>query len=289
MNDTSPIRPIFQPLPDSQMREADRSSLNKMPDYSDWEPVGPLDLALRSLTQPVVIHRKAWEYAMCMLGLEQLGVVTQDAAAIAIGAGTEPPLYHFSRLIRRMVATDLYEFPDNEGTPLMLDDPSQFAPYPYPKERLEVYRMSGDMLDFPADTFDFAFCLSSIEHFGTRDVQRATLEEMRRVTKPGGILCIITELILTDHTHAEYFTWEEINEIFLAHPGLELVGGAPDLRISQSLTDYPVDLARSQHVSRSPHITLQRDGMIWTSFSMFLRNVPNKQPPARKFWNLWGR
>lgn len=273
MSNLDRIRDIFQVIPDDVMRDTERQSLNRIPDCSDWYPSGPLDLALRSIFQPVTIHRKAWEYGLCMYGLEQLGVVTPEASAIATGAGTEPPLYHFAHRIKRVVATDLYSFPGHEGTPEMLENPRQFAPYDYPEDRLEVYQMPGDNLDFPDNTFDFGFCLSSIEHFGSRETIRASLEEMRRVVKPGGILCIITELIFTDDTDPEYFTWEEMKEIFLDHPGLELVGGEPDLRVAESLIRFPVDLKCHKNISHSPHIVLKRDNMLWSSFSMFLKNL----------------
>jgi SAM-dependent methyltransferase len=265
------VRPIFTVIPDNEMREIDRVSLNRLPDTTDWYPSGKLDLALRTIFQPITIHRKAWEYGLCMHGLEDLGVVSEGVKAIATGAGTEPPLYHFANRIGRMVATDLYSFTGHEGTPEMMRDPRQFAPYPYREANLEVYQMPGDSLDFPDNTFDFAFCLSSIEHFGTRETIRASFNEMIRVVRPGGVLCIITELILTEHTDPEYFTWEEIDEIFLNNTSVDLVGGDPDLTISRSLIEYPVDLENSLGINRSPHIVLKRGDMLWTSFSMFLR------------------
>lgn len=172
-----------------------------------------------------------------------------------------------------MVATDLYDNPLHEGTPLMLTSPQSFAPFPYREDHLQVLRMPGDQLDFKDGAFDFAFCLSSIEHFGSRDTQRRSLDEMARVVKRGGALCIITELILTDHWDREYFRWEEIEDMFLAHTKLKLIGGRPDLSISESLVKYPVDLERSKHSARSPHIVLKRGDMLWTSFSMFLERV----------------
>jgi ubiquinone/menaquinone biosynthesis C-methylase UbiE len=255
------------------MRELDHRSLNRLPDVSDWEPGTRFTDILRELRQPVTIHRKAWEYALCIEGLEKLSVVNEHSRAIAVGAGTEPVLYHFANRIARVVATDLYENPDHEGKPAMVENPAQFAPFPYQEHRLEVYRMSGDSLEFPAASFDFAFCLSSIEHFGSRETQRAAFEEMIRVIRPGGVICIITELILTGHTHSEYFSWEELNSVFLTNTKVRLVGGVPDLRISKSAADYPVDLLKTKFVNKSPHITLKLDDMVWTSFSMFFERL----------------
>ena len=262
---------MFTVVPDNEMRERTRLSLNRLPDSSDWTPGETLTDIMRDLCQPVGIHRKSWEYAVCVQGLESLGVVNEDAAGLAVGAGSEAPLYYYANTVRRMVATDLYDNERHEGTPAMLADPRAFAPFPYREGHLEVLRMGGDDLAFPDAMFDFVFCLSSIEHFGSRAVQARSLDEMTRVLRPGGVACIITEIILTDHSDAEYYRLEEIEEMFLRHPQLELVGGEPDLSISASQITYPVDISNSQHISRSPHIVLKRGDMLWTSFSMFLR------------------
>lgn len=269
--DSSDIRDEVTVLPDSAMRQADRRSLNRLPDFCDWEPGNRQTDLLRELGQPVCIHRKAWEYGLALAGLEQLGVVREDARALAIGAGSEPPLYYFANKIARMVATDLYDNPGHEGKPAILENPAAFAPFPYRRNHLEVRAMAGDRLEFEDESFDFAFCLSSIEHFGSREVQRRSLAETARVLVPGGIYCCITELILTrGHTHPEYFSFEELSDLFFGDNGFTLVGGAPDYRISKSLVDYPTTIP-SEHLSRSPHVVLEQNGMKWTSFSMFLQ------------------
>lgn len=266
-------RSAIKVLPDDTMREATRVSLNRLPDLSDWEAGGQLSDIMRDMRQPVTIHRKSWEYALCAHGLDVLGAVRPESIGLAVGAGSETPLFYYANLIERMVATDLYDNEAHEGTPLMLKEPDRFAPFPYRRERLEVLRMPGDALAFDRASFDFAFCLSSIEHFGSRDTQRKALDEIARVLRPGGIACIITELILTEHSHEEYFRWDEIEEIFLRHPRFTLEGGDPDLSISESLVSFPLDLERSCHLNRSPHIVLKRGDMLWTSFSMFLRRL----------------
>jgi glycosyltransferase involved in cell wall biosynthesis/SAM-dependent methyltransferase len=268
---TMNIRPEISVLPDVEMRERDRSSLNRLPDLSDWEVGGALTDLMRDMYQPVGIHRKSWEYALAIKGLTELGVVGPDSVGLAVGAGSETPLFYFANHIKRMVATDLYDNPDHEGTPAMLANPHAFAPFPYREEHLEVLRMSGDNLEFPDGSFDFVFTLSSIEHFGSREIQHRSVAEMARVLRPGGIACIITELILTDGNDKEYFTLEEVDGMFLRHPQLELVGGDLDLSISESLVDYPVDLLETKHLNRSPHIVLKRGPLKWTSLSMFLR------------------
>ena len=96
---------------------------------------------------------------------------------------------------------------------------------------------------------------------------------MVRVTKPGGHVCIITELILNDATHYEYFTLSEMEDMFLREKEAQLVGGEFDLRISQSLVENPVDLDTSKFITRSPHLVLYSKGVLWTSMSIFLQKT----------------
>lgn len=267
------INPRISVLPDPVMREANRDSLNRIPDFSDYEPGNRLTDLMREMGDPVVIHRKPWEYALCVDGLRQLGAITPNARALAVGAGYERPLFYFANCVEEMVATDLYDNPHHEGQPDMLTNPQKYAPFPYREDHLRVLQMGGDNLAFPDNHFDFVFCLSSIEHFGPRSVQKKSFQEMVRVTKPEGHVCIMTELILNDATHEEYFTLDGLEEMFLQEETAKLVGGDFDLRISQSLVENPVNLDTSKFISRSPHLVLYSGGVLWTSMSIFLQKT----------------
>ena len=264
------IAPAVEVIDDIELREAERESLNRLCNIVDWQAWGPLSTVMNQLADCVTIHRKSWEYAMCIHGLKKLGVVTPASTALAVGAGYERPLFYFANCIARMVATDLYDNPGHEGQPAMLTEPEQFAPFPYRKEALQVLRMPGDALDFEDNTFDFVFCLSSIEHFGSRATQKRSLEEMKRVVKPRGVIAIATELILNDATHHEYFTYAELEQMFLRAPGLQLVGGPLDLRIGESLVRYPVMLDSTKNPAVAPHIVLYSHGVLLTSVMLFL-------------------
>ncbi len=90
---------------------------------------------------------------------------------LSVGAGHEHVLYWLANHVRRVVATDMYEgvWQDErarEGDPAVLDNPDQYAPFPYRRDHLEFMRMDGRSLKFPDDTFDVSYSLSSIEHFG---------------------------------------------------------------------------------------------------------------------------
>lgn len=273
-------QPAIEPQPEQAyvpvlsglaMRDNAAHSLNRLPDISDWRIDSRFSNILGELNCGRYIHRKDWEYALCIEGLEKLGVVHPKARALAVGAGYERPLFYFANKIEMMVATDLYENPDNEGKPAMLTEPWSFSPIEYRREHLEVLRMGGDQLEFPDNSFDFIFCLSSIEHFGSRKTIAKSLSEMKRVLKPGGVACIITELILQGAAHGEYFLPDEMTEMFLSDPTFPLAGGPMSMNISREMFNLPVSVHIPGDTMNSPHLVLNDGERLWTSASMFLQ------------------
>jgi SAM-dependent methyltransferase len=127
--------------------------------------------------------------------------------------------------------------------------------------------MNGMDLKFASNSFDFAFTLSSIEHFGSRENIKKAMSEIYRVLKPGGVLCLATELILNNAHHPEYFTLDEFKKYILESTEIKfkLVGGDLDLRISRSLVMNPVELDVEKNLNVSPHIVLKSGNVIWTS------------------------
>jgi SAM-dependent methyltransferase len=111
-------------------------------------------------------------------------------------------VFWLANRIGRVVATDIYgegSFAEREATGTMLTDPAAHAPFPYREDRLEVRYADARELPFPDESFDVAFSLSSIEHFGgARDVARSA-REMGRVLKPGGHAMVVTECLVRLH------------------------------------------------------------------------------------------
>lgn len=267
------VDPQIEVVPEVQLRRASPRSINRLPRLSDWAIDSPLARRFAEMKEPYTVHRKMWEYAICLEGLEAMGVISPSATGIAVGAGSERPLFYYANQIDLMVATDLYDNPRHEGTPAMLSDPASFAPFPYRQEGLKVFRMPGEALDFPDEHFDFAFCLSSIEHFGSRENQARALNEMARVVRSGGAVCIITELVINGEKHHEYFTPPELQQMFLEHPRLRLEGGSPEMRISDLLLACPIDVREPEDLKSAPHLVLTDGRVVWTSMSMFFRRV----------------
>jgi SAM-dependent methyltransferase len=148
---------------------------------------------------PTHLHRKHWELAMLTLFLEDSGLLREDACVLSAGAGHEPVLFWLANRVAKVVATDLYgegSFSEQEANRAMLTDPASFSPYPYRESHLEVRHMDARKLEFPDDSFDAVFALSSIEHFGSWSDIRRSASELGRVLRPGGSAYIATDCFL---------------------------------------------------------------------------------------------
>jgi len=185
-------------------------------------------------------HKSQWEWTQGIHGLVRLGQITEQATALGVGAGHEPPIYWLANHIGHVVATDLYtgSYAYEDGRPAsddpaMLTNPEKFGPYPYRRERLSVGIMDGRSLAFPDETFDIVFSFSSIEHVGGHDESTKMAREMARVAKADGIVVISTEMIVQAPwlrrlaafpVNRTYFWPDQIQPVLLAPAGLHLVG-----------------------------------------------------------------
>ncbi len=152
----------------------------------------------------------------------------------------------------------------------MLERPEGYAPFPYRQDRLTFLKMDGRQLDFPDNSFDIAYSLSSIEHFGGMDGASQTIREMTRVLKPGGILALATEYSLSGPRAEDVFTPDEIH-VLVQQPGLELVEPI-DERVWKRYTTTPADLVHDPY--GTPHMVVRVHDTVFTSVMLFLRKLP---------------
>lgn len=218
------------------------------------------------------MHRKPYEFAQLVYGCRRLGVLGEDAQVLSVGAGHELVLYWLANHVRRVVATDMYEgvwqdVQGREGDPDVLRRPEDYAPFPYRKDHLEFMRMDGRHLELKDGAFDVAYSLSSIEHFGGLAGATATIREMARVLKPGGILALATEYVLSGPPHEETFQPEEVAQL-VDQPGLELVQPIDD-RVYERYTYAAIDLYRNPY--QTPHMVVRFNDTVFTTVMIFLR------------------
>jgi SAM-dependent methyltransferase len=223
----------------------------------------------------VAMHRKPYELTQLLYGCRVLGALRQDASFVSIGAGHELVLYWLANHVDRVVATDMYEgtWQDErakEGDPTVLINPDEYAPFPYRRDRLTFMKMDGRALEFPDHTFDVAYSLSSIEHFGGIAGAVQTVREMARVIKPGGIVAIATEYVLGGPPGEETFQPEEVHEL-VRSSGLDLVEPIDEL-VYRRYETRPVRVDVDPY--QSPHMTVQLGDTVFTSVMFFLRKPP---------------
>lgn len=141
-------------------------------------------------------YRKHWEVAMAVRALREHGALTRQAQVLGVAAGHEPTIFHLTRFVGRVFATDLYAAPgvwSEFANTTMLTEPARHWPGPWEPRRLVAQHMNALELQYEDASFDAIFSSSSIEHFGSVDNVRRAAGEMFRVLKPGGLLSISTE------------------------------------------------------------------------------------------------
>lgn len=228
-------------------------------------------------------HRKHWEWAHAMVALETLGAIRADGMALGVAAGTESPIYELTRRMRWVHATDIYgtgDFSNLEAQASMLQNPDAFARGPYNRQRLVVQHMNALDLRYEDDTFDVVFSFSSIEHFGGKSGAERAMHEMGRVLKPGGILALTTECIVSGHEHystpgLELFSPRTLNQLLRCERKLDLVEEF-DASISRATLGTTMQLEKvveDAHRGHSdyPHVVLELNGRAFTSAAAFLR------------------
>ena len=225
------------------------------------------------------IYRKGWEWTQAIWGLEQLDMIQPHHKAIGVGAGRECVIFWLGDRLRTVVASDLYggagwsDTGGREADQAVLEDPQRFCPRPIRSDVIEFKTLDGtDLSIYPADTFDFGWSLSSIEHFGSHERAADAVRELARVIRPGGVVALATEyLLLPEQTHVEYFNRQDLEDFVInATPDLELVEPIDwSLPPSDFLIDSIVFPNGIDRVRR--HVVLNDGSVQWTSVLLFLR------------------
>jgi SAM-dependent methyltransferase len=217
------------------------------------------------------MHRKGYEYAQTLFGLRRLGRLTPEASVLSVGAGHEPVLYWLANEVGRVVATDMYDMSwggawAGEGDAAVLNRPEDYAPFPYRRDRLSFVKLDGRYLAFADASFDIVYSLSSIEHFGGLDGAAAAVEEMGRVLKPGGVLALATEYILSGPQHREAFMPSDVHAL-ITRSGLQLVEPL-DEAVHRRYEMAAVDLHLNPF--QTPHMAVRDGDTVFTSVMLFL-------------------
>ena len=170
-------------------------------DINSWEEKEFAKIALDIFGNPELEttpkHRKVWEFARTIIALKRAGLLDSKAKGLSVAAGVERILFYLATKINKIVATDIYgigDFASLEANREFLSNPKKFSHIEIPDNSLSVLEMDALNLRFKENTFDFAFSMSSVEHFGGVEGAAKSINEMARVVKPGGLVIVTTEL-----------------------------------------------------------------------------------------------
>jgi SAM-dependent methyltransferase len=223
-----------------------------------------------------MIHRKDWEWALGIIAMKRLGKLNKNSKALGVASAHEIILFYLANKLNHVYATDLYD-PKFTYTPSDFpENPGKYAPFPYEEDALTALRMDATKLEFPSESFDISFSISSIEHFGGEHHSGALkgLREMERVLKPGGIAVIATEYILNNKEHIEFFNRRTIYlDLLDKVESLKLVEPL-DLRISTKTLDTVMDFNDADYWNITnddnfrkihPHIIIRIKDILLTS------------------------
>jgi len=221
--------------------------------------------------EPHTFHRKVWEFTHILFVLKKLGYLHPDNEGLSIAAGREQILYYLAYKIKKIIGIDLYEgnFLGGEDESDVPVNPEKYAPFKYPKANLELMKMDALNLKFKDDRFDFVFSASSIEHFGSENEIKKSINEMFRVLKPGGLCVITSEIRLNklarDIPHTRLFVLNNLIKYFI-ESGFEMVEEKVDTRIEDDSINNWIKLP--QEVFKTPHVILRFFRSVFTSVAL---------------------
>jgi SAM-dependent methyltransferase len=243
----------------------DKPKLNRLCYVEDSENSEIIEI-LSSLQQNFT--RRSWEWALAVIAMRRFGKLNNNSKAIGIASAKEPLLFYLANNVNHVYATDLYDSRKDRNAPSDFpENPKKYAPFPYKEDALTVLRMDATNLEFPSDTFDIAFSISSIEHFGGKNHSGAlrSLKEVERILKTGGIAAISTEYILNDKEHPEFFNRRTIyDDLINKLQKLQLVEPL-DLRITTRTLDTAMGVFDDTAGITHPDILLRYGDLLFTS------------------------
>lgn len=226
------------------------------------------------------VYRKGWEWTHCLYGLQALGALTGQAKALGVGVGREPVIFYLADRIGSVVATDMYDNEQwsnargKEASREMVEKAKAICPEGTRFSRIRFENQDGTQLTYDDNSFDFAWSLSSIEHFGGHGAAQKALQEMGRVVRPGGFVAVATELLMLDsYTHPEYFNRIDLfTDLITPCRDLELID---EINFDTLTTEYLVDsIVFPQGADRRRRHVVLNDGEVqWTSIMLFFRKL----------------
>lgn len=234
----------------------------------------------------VPIHRKIWEWAFIASSLEAHGMLRPGMVGLGFGVGKEPLTPLFASMGCKIVATDQSpqtalsegwsESGQFAGTISSLNEHGLCD-----TERFEeqVSFRTVDMRDIPKDLigFDFTWSSCAFEHLGTISKGLEFLTRQMRCLRRGGIAVHTTEFNISSNEA----TIEAGPTVLYRKTDLELLSSqlrhrGHVLDLDFTLGSSEMDLQVDRPPFSGPHLRLEHDGYVITSYGIVIRKGRRK-------------
>jgi len=156
-------------------------------------------------------NRKDWEF-VTMEDFRRKYAEPTPELVLDAACGREPLVKMLAENCIDVIATDLWEPAYLKAANIRIQD---FIGA-WGDENIHPMVMDSMHLQFNDNTFDASFSVSSVEHMGPEDGRHLgallAVNELIRVTKPGGLIAFSTEFHPTEPTGSWFFSAKELKE-----------------------------------------------------------------------------
>lgn len=222
---------------------------------------------------------------------DDFGVVMPGALICGVGAGAEPTTFALADKGCIVFPVDRYlEVTARSGvTPAsMMVRPGQYTRRPYARGSVVPVHSDPRALALPSNFFDGVYATAEIGRLGSLDALAASVEEIGRILKPGGIATVTVEFLLEGPNGAAGFdddvllmTPDLIQRYVVAPSGMALID-APSFEISSQtydsravLQDFNSTVGRHRTVEQKknvhPNLVIFHDGFLFCPIHLTLR------------------
>ena len=243
------------------------------PAYAAWCEV---------LGQPVMVHRKQWEWVYILAALDQEGMLAPDRRGLGFGVGTEPITAVAAARGCTVVATDL---PAEDGTDherwaatgqhaadLAALNAGGWCPDDLFAERVSFRPVDMNHLPTDLEGFDFLWSSCALEHLGDLEAGWRFVHASLGCLRPGGVAVHTTELNVSSNTrtvqrgHTVAYRRRDVERLVA-----ELRRAGHEVTTTFALGDTPDDRTIDRPPWKQPHLKIELDRYVITSFGLLVR------------------
>lgn len=243
-------------------------------------------------------HRADWEAAMAVRTLSDHGALGEDARVLCVASDIPDSAYHLTRHVAEVIVAGPDGIPAGEHDTALqaLFNTRAVVPFACRPDRMTVRRMDARALDYPDEFFDAIVSSVHVEDGGDRQDIAASASEMGRVLKPGGVLSLSADVLLSAEPGAASpgagpLSIGDVQRYIVQASGLELLD-EPDASVSHWTLSTSRDIAAAKRELRAraaalregspppqwrcwelPHVVLEQGGRRYTSIHVALRRA----------------